>query len=101
MAARTSRSRMPLQLQTYTGGEPLDDVNLHIEVCDRCCNSFASGSGFRRPQDFYGCENRSGRLTRPEPYHWELLMPSLFDPVRIGDLTLKNRIVMAPLTRAR
>lgn len=28
-------------------------------------------------------------------------MPSLFDPLRIGDLTLKNRIVMAPLTRAR
>ena len=28
-------------------------------------------------------------------------MPSLFDPVRIGDLTLKNRIIMAPLTRAR
>jgi hypothetical protein len=28
-------------------------------------------------------------------------MPSLFDPLRIGDLTLKNRILMAPLTRAR
>jgi len=28
-------------------------------------------------------------------------MPSLFDPLKIGDLTLKNRIVMAPLTRAR
>ncbi|WP_296597388.1 alkene reductase [Phenylobacterium sp.] len=28
-------------------------------------------------------------------------MPSLFDPIRVGDLTLKNRIVMAPLTRAR
>lgn len=28
-------------------------------------------------------------------------MTSLFDPIRIGDLTLKNRIVMAPLTRAR
>jgi 2,4-dienoyl-CoA reductase-like NADH-dependent reductase (Old Yellow Enzyme family) len=28
-------------------------------------------------------------------------LPSLFDPLRIGDLTLKNRIVMAPLTRAR
>src|SRR5580698_1121102 len=28
-------------------------------------------------------------------------MPSLFDPLRVGDLTLKNRIVMAPLTRAR
>jgi 2,4-dienoyl-CoA reductase-like NADH-dependent reductase (Old Yellow Enzyme family) len=28
-------------------------------------------------------------------------MPSLFDPLRIGDLTLKNRIVMAPLTRSR
>ncbi len=28
-------------------------------------------------------------------------MPSLFDPVQIGDLTLANRIVMAPLTRNR
>jgi len=28
-------------------------------------------------------------------------MPNLFDPITIGDLTLKNRIVMAPLTRAR
>ncbi|WP_432377317.1 alkene reductase [Duganella sp. P38] len=28
-------------------------------------------------------------------------MPTLFDPITIGDLTLKNRVVMAPLTRAR
>jgi 2,4-dienoyl-CoA reductase-like NADH-dependent reductase (Old Yellow Enzyme family) len=28
-------------------------------------------------------------------------MPSLFDPIQIGDLSLKNRIVMAPLTRSR
>ena len=28
-------------------------------------------------------------------------MPSLFDPLKIGDLTLRNRVVMAPLTRAR
>jgi 2,4-dienoyl-CoA reductase-like NADH-dependent reductase (Old Yellow Enzyme family) len=28
-------------------------------------------------------------------------MPSLFDPVKIGALTLANRIVMAPLTRMR
>ena len=28
-------------------------------------------------------------------------MPSLFDAVRIGDITLNNRIVMAPLTRNR
>ncbi|MEH0166558.1 alkene reductase [Roseateles microcysteis] len=28
-------------------------------------------------------------------------MPSLFDPVQIGDLQLANRIVMAPLTRSR
>lgn len=28
-------------------------------------------------------------------------MPSLFDPLTIGDLTLANRIIMAPLTRAR
>jgi N-ethylmaleimide reductase len=28
-------------------------------------------------------------------------MPSLFDPVQIGDITLANRVVMAPLTRNR
>lgn len=28
-------------------------------------------------------------------------MPSLFDPVTLGDLTLPNRILMAPLTRCR
>ncbi|TFW13850.1 alkene reductase [Duganella callida] len=28
-------------------------------------------------------------------------MPTLFDPITIGDLTLKNRVVMAPLTRSR
>ncbi|MDM4768375.1 alkene reductase [Pelomonas sp. SE-A7] len=28
-------------------------------------------------------------------------MPSLFDPMQIGDLILANRIVMAPLTRSR
>jgi N-ethylmaleimide reductase len=28
-------------------------------------------------------------------------MPTLFDPVRLGDLALANRIVMAPLTRNR
>ena len=28
-------------------------------------------------------------------------MPTLFDPVRLGDLDLPNRIIMAPLTRAR
>ncbi len=28
-------------------------------------------------------------------------MPSLFDPIRIGDIPLANRIVMSPLTRSR
>jgi 2,4-dienoyl-CoA reductase-like NADH-dependent reductase (Old Yellow Enzyme family) len=28
-------------------------------------------------------------------------MPNLFDPLQIGDLTLPNRIIMAPLTRQR
>jgi 2,4-dienoyl-CoA reductase-like NADH-dependent reductase (Old Yellow Enzyme family) len=28
-------------------------------------------------------------------------MPSLFDPIQVGDLTLPNRIFMAPLTRLR
>ncbi|CAG4917149.1 alkene reductase [Paraburkholderia saeva] len=28
-------------------------------------------------------------------------MPTLFDPIQIGDLTLRNRIFMAPLTRSR
>jgi 2,4-dienoyl-CoA reductase-like NADH-dependent reductase (Old Yellow Enzyme family) len=29
------------------------------------------------------------------------LMPTLFDPIRVGSLDLPNRIIMAPLTRAR
>lgn len=28
-------------------------------------------------------------------------MPNLFEPVTIGELTLPNRIVMAPLTRMK
>jgi 2,4-dienoyl-CoA reductase-like NADH-dependent reductase (Old Yellow Enzyme family) len=28
-------------------------------------------------------------------------MPTLFDPLRLGSFTLKNRIILAPLTRAR
>ncbi|MGA0805679.1 MAG: alkene reductase [Pseudohongiellaceae bacterium] len=28
-------------------------------------------------------------------------MPSLFDPLHLGDLTLANRVIMAPLTRSR
>ncbi len=28
-------------------------------------------------------------------------MPGLFDPLRVGDLTLPNRLIMAPLTRSR
>ncbi len=28
-------------------------------------------------------------------------MPSLFDPLQLGDITLPNRIIMAPLTRSR
>src|SRR3954468_4225413 len=28
-------------------------------------------------------------------------MPSLFDPLAVGDLVLPNRVIMAPLTRLR
>lgn len=28
-------------------------------------------------------------------------MPSLFDPLHVGDIPLANRVVMAPLTRNR
>ena len=28
-------------------------------------------------------------------------MPSLFDPLQLGPITLANRIVMAPMTRSR
>jgi len=31
----------------------------------------------------------------------QLAMPTLFDPVRIGDWNLPNRIIMSPLTRSR
>ena len=29
------------------------------------------------------------------------MKPTLFSPVQIGDLQLRNRIIMAPMTRAR
>ena len=28
-------------------------------------------------------------------------MPTLFDPIRIGNIKLNNRIIMAPMTRSR
>ena len=28
-------------------------------------------------------------------------MPTLLDPIKIGDLPLRNRVIMAPLTRSR
>jgi hypothetical protein len=28
-------------------------------------------------------------------------MPTLFDPLKVGDIELKNRIIMAPMTRSR
>ena len=28
-------------------------------------------------------------------------MPTLYDPLKLGPLTLKNRVIMAPLTRSR
>jgi len=28
-------------------------------------------------------------------------MPTLFDSLKLGDLTLRNRILMSPLTRSR
>jgi N-ethylmaleimide reductase len=31
----------------------------------------------------------------------EIMMPSLFDPVQLGDIAAPNRILMAPLTRGR
>ena len=31
----------------------------------------------------------------------DISMTTLFDPIKVGDLTLRNRIIMAPLTRAR
>jgi 2,4-dienoyl-CoA reductase-like NADH-dependent reductase (Old Yellow Enzyme family) len=32
---------------------------------------------------------------------WKTIMPSLFDPLLLGDIQLPNRIIMAPLTRSR
>jgi 2,4-dienoyl-CoA reductase-like NADH-dependent reductase (Old Yellow Enzyme family) len=28
-------------------------------------------------------------------------MPTLFDPLRVGNMELDNRIIMAPMTRSR
>jgi hypothetical protein len=37
----------------------------------------------------------------PRPALTSASMPTLFDPIRIGDIDLATRIVMAPLTRDR
>lgn len=40
-------------------------------------------------------------FSTPMNKNWNAFMPTLFDPLNLGPLTLKNRIVMAPLTRSR
>ena len=40
-------------------------------------------------------------LRRAGHLHQDDTMTTLFDPITIGDVTLKNRVVMAPLTRNR
>ena len=42
-----------------------------------------------------------GLLIRYQPANQHMIHPTLFDPIQIGDLNLPNRIIMAPLTRAR
>src|SRR5277367_515903 len=38
---------------------------------------------------------------KTEPNHEQKIATSLLEPYRLGDLTLKNRVLMAPLTRTR
>lgn len=44
---------------------------------------------------------RSIRLPNSVGLPMEVSVPTLFDPLKVGALTLPNRIVMAPLTRSR
>src|SRR5882762_9087165 len=41
------------------------------------------------------------RAGRSPPHQHGTIMTTLFDPIRLGDLQLPNRIIMAPLTRSR
>jgi 2,4-dienoyl-CoA reductase-like NADH-dependent reductase (Old Yellow Enzyme family) len=47
------------------------------------------------------CTARGGLCAARSISQEGCLMPSLFDPIRIGDLNLPNRVIMAPLTRLR
>src|SRR5690606_38552003 len=51
----------------------------------------------------FGVANESARHGSKPLFHKSRrsLMTTLFDPIRIGDIELPNRIVMAPLTRNR
>jgi 2,4-dienoyl-CoA reductase-like NADH-dependent reductase (Old Yellow Enzyme family) len=42
-----------------------------------------------------------GNAIRNQPVNQSMIHPDLFDPIKVGDLSLPNRIIMAPLTRAR
>src|SRR5689334_18957677 len=53
---------------------------------------------------------RSNFLSCPPPTHLPTIalllpsehnMPTLLDPITLGDLNLRNRVIMAPLTRSR
>jgi 2,4-dienoyl-CoA reductase-like NADH-dependent reductase (Old Yellow Enzyme family) len=50
---------------------------------------------------FGGVQTRGNRPPKLMPHSKEFDMPSLFDPIRIGNFTAVNRIFMAPLTRGR
>jgi 2,4-dienoyl-CoA reductase-like NADH-dependent reductase (Old Yellow Enzyme family) len=53
-------------------------------------------------QEFCGRERAQTAYLNPNAHpRTDISMPTLFDPLKVGDLTLRNRILMAPLTRAR
>jgi N-ethylmaleimide reductase len=63
----------------------------------------ASICGYHTAQQPHAAQGQGGlRSLRPLVFFaLHLFMPTLFDPVRLGDIQLANRIVMAPLTRNR
>ena len=61
---------------------------------DRIADALASSSRASKP-------SKSSSAIDPLPRSTVMSIQPLFAPVRMGDLDLPNRIVMAPLTRMR
>lgn len=46
-------------------------------------------------------QHRAQTIIHHHPIYEEFVMKTMFDPIHVGGYTLKNRVVMAPMTRSR